>query len=91
MIQRLNQNQIVRPGLDVNLDHATVIKSFPARTISADKIVIEHIIDYYTQKKVVAQTKSVLGQITLWEGDAYDTIGQWTDQDVIDRIKEIVG
>jgi hypothetical protein len=29
--------------------------------------------------------------IVLWQGDEYDAIGQWTDQDVEDRIKEIYG
>jgi hypothetical protein len=79
-----------KPGFDVNLGENKPLKSFPARTLSADKIEIDHIIDYYADKKVIAFTKSVLGRITLWEGDAYDAIGQWTDQDVTDRIIEIV-
>lgn len=87
----LNPNQTIRPGLDVNLNGTTVLKTIPARTISADKIIIEFIIDNYAQKKIIAQTKSILGQIVLWEGAEYDAIGQWTDQDVINRIKEIVG
>ena len=40
------------------------------------------------EKKVIAYT-SEFGQVVLWEGDAYDTIGQWTDTDVTARIKEI--
>lgn len=28
-------------------------------------------------------------ELTLWEGDTYDTIGQWTDTDVDNRITEI--
>lgn len=27
--------------------------------------------------------------ISLWEGEKYDAIGQWTDSDVIKRIKEL--
>jgi hypothetical protein len=29
-------------------------------------------------------------QIVLWEGDAYDTIGQWTDVDVQNKIKNFI-
>jgi hypothetical protein len=27
--------------------------------------------------------------ITLWEGSAYDAIGQWTDTDVTNRLNEL--
>ena len=30
-------------------------------------------------------------QIILWQGDAYDAIGQWQDSDVIKRVEEILG
>jgi hypothetical protein len=40
------------------------------------------------EKKVIAHT-SEFGSVVLWEGDAYDAIGQWTDLDVTARIKEI--
>jgi hypothetical protein len=53
-----------------------------------DKIEILQLVDMPTNKIVVAITREV-GRITLWEGDAYDTIGQWTDQDVINRINEL--
>lgn len=28
--------------------------------------------------------------VTLWSGDDYDIIGQWTDDDAVKRTKEIV-
>lgn len=28
--------------------------------------------------------------LTLWEGEAYDEIGQWKDQDVIERVTALV-
>lgn len=56
------------------------------RTI--DTITIRNMIDSPEQKQVVAETME-LGRIILWQKEAYDNIGQWTDTDVIDRIKEI--
>lgn len=29
-------------------------------------------------------------ELTLWEGDAYDLAGQWTDSDVDNRILELL-
>ena len=56
------------------------------QTIS--EITINEITDNSEIKMVRAFTKEA-GVIVLWEGDAYDTIGQWTDTDVANRIKEI--
>jgi hypothetical protein len=63
-----------------------VVVSEMKRTI--DKIVITDVIDSPQRKTVVAMTME-LGSIMLWEGTAYDAIGQWTDADVINRINEI--
>ena len=45
------------------------------------------------EKRVVATTSlnGLLRRFVLWEGDSYDQIGQWTDTDVINRVKEVVG
>jgi hypothetical protein len=91
MITNFPLQNSTTPGLTINLGENKVLKSFPARNITADKIEIDYIIDYYSQKKVVAFTKSVLGQVTLWEGADYIAVGQWTDDDVTNRIKEILG
>jgi len=56
------------------------------RTIS--KITINEVVDNSERKIVLAYTLE-LGVITLWEGDAYDAIGQWTDTDVINKINEL--
>lgn len=79
------------PGnpLTVDLGSKKVIKEIPARNIEVSKIQITSIEDSAVAKKVVAKTKGFPGQIVLWEGAAYDAIGQWTDTDVANRIKEI--
>ena len=64
------------------------IITIPQQTITTQVINIDIVVDYPEAKRVQAQTKE-LGVITLWEGTAYDTIGQWTDTDVINRVIEL--
>jgi hypothetical protein len=61
----------------------------PAIKRLVNEITILSMLDEPTFKKVTVRTKEV-GSLVIWEGDAYDAIGQWTDQDVTDRILEIV-
>ena len=56
------------------------------QTIS--EITIEEVVDNSARKEVRTFVQQ-LGVITLWEGAAYDAIGQWTDTDVVARIKEL--
>ena len=49
---------------------------------------IMSITDLPDRKTVYAITTDRIN-ITLWEGEAYDAIGQWTDADVINRIQEL--
>lgn len=77
-------------GFSVELGETKVLRTIPERIISADKIEIEQVIDNYAEKKVIAMTKSILGQVVLWEGASYDAIGQWTDEDVKTRLLQII-
>jgi len=52
------------------------------------EITVLELKDLPEQKKVEAFTKE-LGIILLWEGEAYDGIGQWTDTDVINKLKSL--
>ena len=56
------------------------------RTIS--EITINEVVDNSERKSVLAYTLE-LGVITLWENEAYDAVGQWTDTDVLNRINEL--
>jgi len=53
-----------------------------------NNISVDHYIDSPSYKTVTAYTKQY-GPIVLWEGDAYDAIGQWTDSDVEARLIEL--
>jgi hypothetical protein len=52
------------------------------------EITVKQVNDLPEQKRVEAYTNE-LGVITLWEGEAYDAIGQWTDTDVINKLKSL--
>ena len=77
-------------GFQVDLGGEKTIAKFPAREIKDSKIIISHIVDDYSRKKIIAHTRSFLGTVVLWEGEEYDSVGQWTDLDVKNRIIEIV-
>ncbi len=52
------------------------------------QITVFELKDLPEQKRVEAITKE-LGIVLLWEGEAYDAIGQWTDTDVINKLKSL--
>lgn len=52
------------------------------------EITVNQVTDLPEQKRVEAYTLE-LGVVTLWQGAEYDAIGQWTDQDVINKIKSL--
>lgn len=66
------------------------IVTVPEQKVTTQVINIELIVDYSSAKRIQAQTKEI-GIIVLWEGAAYDAIGQWTDTDVINRVTELYG
>jgi hypothetical protein len=68
----------------INLDNPVSINNIAEISI----INVNTIIEFYNLKTVMALTMD-FGSINLWEGDAYDAIGQWTDTDVVNRIKEL--
>jgi hypothetical protein len=74
-------------GLTINLPSEIVVKHIPAYTLKASKIEVSSVTDDSVTKKVIAITN--LGKIVLWEGDAYDAIGQWTDADVHNKLVEL--
>jgi len=61
----------------------------PEQARQVDQLTVHRMVDSPKVKRVRVIISEV-GALTLWEGDAYDTIGQWTDQDVVDRVMEIL-
>ncbi len=87
--RRLNRTQQESSTfLSVALDGPKVIKEIPAYQVSLSSIDIEYFVDSPSEKIVEAYAKRI-GKIVLWEGDAYDAIGDWTNADVEAKIKDI--
>lgn len=78
----------VETKMVVNLPVEVVIREIPSIQIKSSQIEVISVEDKQSQKKIVANTKQ-LGQVTLWESDYYDRIGQWTDSDVESRLIEL--
>lgn len=75
-------------GLTISFPNEIIFKEIPVKQIKGTELRIDRLIDESANKRVIAFTDK-LGKITLWEGDAYDAIGQWTDSDVQDRLIEM--
>lgn len=76
-------------NLIVQFDQERVIFKVPERSVKSNRVIITEMIDKPKEKKVIAYTEGLPGYVILWEGSDYDAIGDWTNQNVIDRINEI--
>lgn len=74
--------------MEINLSGEKTITIVPAQNVVTNVINIERMVDLPNERTVFAMTRE-LGRIELWVGDAYDAIGQWTDDDVQNRIIEL--
>lgn len=65
-----------------------VKSSTPSETVSVSEVDLISITDNATDKKIVAlvEINGVQKAITLWEDDAYDAIGDWTQQQANEKI-----
>ena len=61
----------------------------PAKTVTVTTLTIVRMVDLPQEKIVRAFIREVSEPVTLWEKDAYDNAGQWTDADVEKRLIEI--
>jgi hypothetical protein len=89
---RRNLNRRIQPQnptpLTISLDNPKVVREIPAYTLTISDINVEYFVDSPSEKIVEAYLEN-LGMIILWQGEAYDAIGDWTNADVEARIKEL--
>lgn len=64
-----------------------VLQAEKSKTVST--LTITRVVDLPKKKMVRAFVEEIDGPITLWEGAAYDSIGQWTDANVQARLTEL--
>lgn len=60
----------------------------PAVTVSS--VTVERLVDLPGQKIVRAFVKEIRKPLVLWEGDAYDKAGDWTQSQANARILAII-
>lgn len=78
-----------KDGLEVDLGQEVNIVTRPVETKTIEAVTIKRMVDMPASKRVLVHTHEI-GELVLWEGAEYDAIGQWTDQDVIDRVKVLL-
>ncbi len=64
-----------------------VLQEEKSKTVST--LTVTRVVDLPKKKVARAFVEEIDGAITLWEGAAYDAAGQWTDTDVMNRLKEL--
>jgi len=74
--------------MKLTLDKPKEIVLKERQTKIINEITIMRMVELPKEKKVLIFTKE-LGQIVLWEGEDYDLVGQWTDDDVKNRLLEL--
>ena len=76
--------------MNIAFNQPKTITISPAITTTVESVDVALMTDFPMEKRVCAQLKQG-GNHLLWEGDAYDAAGQWTDADVEARLREIIG
>jgi hypothetical protein len=75
--------------MQINLQNPKkfVLQEERSKTIST--ITIGRLVDLPKKKMVKCFIEELEEPVVLWEGAAYDAIGQWTDTDVQTRLTEL--
>lgn len=53
-----------------------------------DSVSVINMVDNPVNRTIHVNTDTK-GRVLLWSGDEYDAIGQWTDQDVLNKLNEL--
>ena len=75
--------------MEITLQTPQTIVIKPEETKTLEKLTVMRMVDLPNEKKVRVFIKELREPITIWEGDEYDAIGQWTDSDVQTKLTEL--
>jgi hypothetical protein len=73
--------------ITLNSPRKIVLQEEKSKDIS--KLTVARVVDLPKQKVVRCFCEELEEAIVLWEGAAYDAIGQWSDSDVQNRLAEL--
>ena len=75
--------------MQITLANPKEIVVRPAETKTLSILTINRLVDLPQMKIVKCFIDELSDPVTLWEGADYDTIGQWKDTDVIEKINSL--
>jgi hypothetical protein len=75
--------------MPISLNNPLNILLQPEKTKTITTLTITRVVDIHSQKVVRCFIEELEQPVVLWEGAAYDSIGQWTDSDVNTRLNEL--
>jgi len=73
----------------ITLNNPKTVTIQEAKTKTITTLTVERVVDLPGQKKVRVFVKELDEPVVLWEGAAYDAIGQWTDADVTSKLTSL--
>ena len=73
--------------ISLNTPRRIVLQEEKSKDIT--KLTVARVVDLPKQKVVRCFCEELEEAIVLWEGAAYDSIGQWSDVDVQSRLAEL--
>jgi len=75
--------------MQINLQNPKKVVLQEERSKTISTITIGRLVDLPKKKMVKCFIEELEEPVVLWEGAAYDAIGQWTDADVQTRLTEL--
>ena len=75
--------------MQINLQNPKKVVLQEERSKTISTITIGRLVDLPKKKMVRCFIEELEEPVVLWEGAAYDAIGQWTDADVQARLTEL--
>lgn len=62
-----------------------------AETITINEIIIDHVRDSFSEKKIIAHIKGIPRPLVLWSGEEeYVAAGNWTNESALIRATEVL-
>lgn len=75
--------------MKITLQEPITVTNGENSKVFSDELVIMRMVDRPNDKMIRVFFKEFQFPIDLWKDDEYDAIGQWTDDDVINKIKAL--
>lgn len=75
--------------MQINLQNPKKVVLQEEKSKTVTTLTVSRIVDLPKKKVVRAFVEELDEPVVLWEGEAYDAAGQWTDSDVEARLTEL--